>query len=263
MVRVLLVVDDYNEMIYLQTVLKKIGFDVEGLQSSRKFVDSSLGFNPQIVVASALGKKVDVLGFGQDIRKNRGLPKILALRPAGRNITQDQIEAAGVDRVIDTPVNIQKLVLGITTLVGVDESGFLDKLAKLQAKQDPDLAGEDLLLLGSLDDFNEDFAGRKTQSEIEKLLSKPIHEAPPVQETPVDTPKVDLSIEEISDRRERFDKFLAEMEKPDPGHFRRERILQFNKQIRSLPRPEDLDEVEAERKNFVRALFKKPNNNRS
>ena len=31
MLRVALVIDDYNELIYLQTILRKIGIDVEGL----------------------------------------------------------------------------------------------------------------------------------------------------------------------------------------------------------------------------------------
>jgi hypothetical protein len=58
-------------------------------------------------------------------------------------------------------------------------------------------------------------------------------------------------------RSRRYERFLEKMEKPKPGHFQRQRILDFNKKIRTAPKPEDLGDIEAERKAYVKSLFKK------
>lgn len=262
MVRILLVIDDYNELIYLQTLLKKIGFDIEGLNSSKKYADSSLGFNPKVVIGSAFGKKVDILTFGKDIRKSRGFPKLLALKPTGRDVPQSQMDAAGIDLSVDSPVNIKKLILGISNLVGIDEAGFLDKLSKIAVKEDSEFSS-DLMMLGSLDNLDGDLTENLAKKEISQMLGlsdeaphDEIAEEPEVE--PVsETSSYQPTPEDVQSRRARFDKFLASMEKPKSGRFSRDRIIEFNKKIRSAQRPDDSDEVEDQKKSFVKALFNK------
>lgn len=275
----LLVIDDYNEMIYLQTLLKKIGFDVEGLNSAKKYVDASLGFNPQVLIGSALGKSVDVLSFGKDIRKTRGLPKIIALKMGSSAVSNDQLQSAGIDLLLDTPVNIKKLVLGMTSLTGVSEAGFLEKLANIQAKSEDVLSG-DIVVMGSLDNLDVDHGERQAKKEMRSLMGLPEEDTDNTEDTEdedqSEDPKVKrpstsdtaenvfpteakivLSDEEVAQREERYQEFIQKMEKPKPGSFIRDRILEFNKKIRSNPKPDDIDQIEDERKGFVRALFNK------
>ena len=80
MIRLLLVIDDYNEMIYLQTILKKLGLDIEAVSNPRKFTDTILGFNPSIVVMTAHGKKVTGFEFAQSMRKKKGLPDLILFK---------------------------------------------------------------------------------------------------------------------------------------------------------------------------------------
>lgn len=291
-----MVIDDYNEMIYLQTILKKIGFDVEGLNSTKKYADASLGFNPKVVIGSALGKKIDILQFGREIKKSRGLPKIVALKPNGREISRIDIEAAGIDLLIETPVNIKKLVLGLASLVGIDEAGFLEKLEKMAASKDDIENGVgDLMMLGSLDNLDGDLTERAAKKQLGEMLTLGEQENAPLEgehsdidlklknhgredlanegivvgldeadqvelepwQDPAAKPKMRFNNAEVQVRRQRFEDFMKTMDKPEPSHFARDRILNFNKKIRSAMRPVDLDEVEGERKEFVKALFKK------
>ncbi len=235
MVRVLLVIDDYNELLYLQTILKKVGFDVEGLQSQKKFSDASLGFNPQVVVVTGRGHQIDGVQIGKSIRKVRGFPKILALRAANAQLSKDDIQSAGFDLVMDTPVNMKRLVMAVAALGDVDEKPFLEKLDKIQAPATPDAGSILLTDLGSTDVSS----------------SRPAGQAPLF---PLDDE--DLAVK----RRDRYEAFVRNNKLPNKDHFDRDRILDFNKKIRSGAPPEDIDQIEDERKAFVRSLFsdKKP-----
>src|SRR5688572_17247096 len=103
MLRVLVAVEDYSEMLYLQTLLKKIGFDVEGVQNERSFEDTRLSLNPEIILISATGKKLKGIEFAANIRKIRGFPKIVLLfGPQGSSkLSIDEIP--GVEAFLETP----------------------------------------------------------------------------------------------------------------------------------------------------------------
>jgi CheY-like chemotaxis protein len=245
MVRVLLVVDDYNEMIYLQTVLKKIGFDVEALNSTKKYTEASLGFNPQVVVGSIQGQKVDIMHLAKEIRRNRGLPKFVGLRTGVGAGDAEALKSEGLDLVLETPVNMRKLILGMTQLMNVDDKGFIEKLHKIQNQKTSD-DGDEVAFLGSLDQLDGDPIERLKKNELQNVLT----------EAPV---RPDLvSGDQAMTRSHRYSKFLETHPAPKPGRFQRQRILEFNKLIRAAEKPDDLEEIEDQRKKFVKAMFKKP-----
>lgn len=270
MLRVLLIIDDYNELLYLQTVLKKIGFDVEGLNSQKKYSDASLGFNPQILVASAKAKKVDALSLGQTIRRHRGFPKIVALKRSNVSVTRDEMESSGIDTCVDSPVNIKKLVLALAELGNIDETSFLKKLEKLSSSSE-EVTAVDLESIQPLDGMGSEAAELKTQKEVANILGKDSEvqivkgkvekeEARHITGTafPGKTAEeYQVSEKEIQVRNKRFENYLGTMEKPEPSQFQRDRILEFNKNIRKMGSSEDIETVEDERKRFVDALFNK------
>ena len=270
MLRVLLLIDDYNELLYLQTILKKIGFDVEGLNSQKKYSDASLGFNPQILVASAKAKKVDALALGQTIRRHRGFPKIIALKRSNVSVTRDEMESSGLDLCVDSPVNIKKLVLAITELGDIDEAGFLAKLEKLSSSGE-EVTAADIESIKPLDGLDSEISDLKTQKDVASIIGsdsdvqivKGKVEKEEVQHVkggafPEETAEqYQVSEEDLQIRNKRFENYLGTMEKPGPGQYQRDRILEFNKTIREKGAAEDIEEVEDERKRFVDALFKK------
>ena len=52
MKRVLVVVEDYNEMVFCETVLKKVGFDTQGMQRLVGLDEILLSFRPEGVLLS-------------------------------------------------------------------------------------------------------------------------------------------------------------------------------------------------------------------
>jgi DNA-binding response OmpR family regulator len=260
MLRVFLVIDDYNELIYLQTLLKKLGFDVEGLQNPKKYADLSLGFNPQILITTARGKKVDGLKLAQSIHKRRGLPKIVALRTGDQSFHENEFAEAGIDQVLDSPINPKKLILSLSVLGDVDEAQLMDKYSKIKAMIAP---GAPDVTYVSYDENGQPIDSlHNVRSNIDSLKSEASRSPMfPIQketsETAIERQKPVLQQGDDPQRESRFAKWTQLVGNLPESHFDRDRILNFNKKIRATEPPEDIKEIQDERKKFVKALFKK------
>lgn len=134
MLRVLCVIDDYNELLFLERLLRKIGFDVDGLQNPRKFSDVCLGFNPQVIIVTMLGKTVNGISLSQKVNKRGdGFPYIIALQDPHQGYSMDELSDTGIDELIETPINVKKLLKVLSEVGSVDFDTLVDKLAKAQA----------------------------------------------------------------------------------------------------------------------------------
>ncbi len=295
MLRIFLVIDDYNELIYLQSLLKKLGFDVEGLQNQKKYADVSLGFNPQILITTARGRKVDGLALSRSIAKRRGIPKVIALRSPGDSFSPSDFEDAGVDEVLDSPINPKKLLLCIATLGAVDEVVLLEKYVKIKANAM--VTDEEAQLITVFDDNGQPSQDiQRVKAALETAhkqiveggdaaarfplanangTSEAVSDAVGVKEFSV-TPTADRTSTDAKHDRDtptessaladeigvgparqlRFDKWIGEMGKLPVSYFDRSRILEFNRKIREQGSTEDIEEIESDRRDFVRALFK-------
>jgi DNA-binding response OmpR family regulator len=303
MLRIFLVIDDYNELIYLQSLLKKIGFDVEGLQNQKKYADVSLGFNPQVLITTAKGQKVDGIALARSITKRRGIPKILALRTPGASYSPNQYHEAGVDEILDSPINPRKLMLAIANLGGIDENTLLEKYNKMKSNVVTEEDVQQILVHDDLGQPTEDI--QRVKAALENAAKQ--HEENPSLFTvrdenstsgdgangaaarfPLDTspaailesaPVLDVtgfgadldvglspSPQPLEDdalgsaktdlRKQRNEKWLKDIGKLPKSHFNRDRITDFNKKIRARGSSEDIDQIESDRREFVRALFK-------
>ena len=266
MLRVFLVIDDYNELIYLQTLLKKLGFDVESLQNQKKYPDLSLGFNPHILITTAKGRKVDGLALASSIVKKRNLPKIIAL------CTHEQLDSKklienGVDVGIETPVNPKSLIVALAQQGGVDETALLEKYAKIKGHIQSE--GEKHMILSTDESGQPVEHVRSVKETIEELTGVPA-DSPETNEQNIEIQSADTndarakisegySIQSSpdSERMKRFAKAEKELGPISKKNFDRDRIKEFNKLIRAWPQPDDISEIEDERKKFVESLFKK------
>ncbi|MEQ1665267.1 MAG: hypothetical protein ABL927_07830 [Bdellovibrionales bacterium] len=291
MLRIILVIDDYNELIYLQTLLKKMGFDVEGIQNTKKYQDVSLGFNPQILITSARGSKVNGLALAQGIIKMRGYPKIIALGVRVNEFDENKLNSMGIDQILDSPVNPKKLFSTLALLGGVDEEVLLAKYAKIKGYLNPMTNSESTVVNsagGEREDHDIDFqlddpgqasqeikkiklainelTGSDIKSEAKSEVKFPIKSERAGEVEGVDPGiqknSLEESAENIEARQKRFEKIQKEVGELTPQNFDRERIMNFNKIIRSWPQPEDLSEIEDERKKFVKSLFTHKNENK-
>jgi FixJ family two-component response regulator len=228
MLRVLLVLEDYGELMFLQTVLKKVGFDVDAIQNPRLFSDSLLSFNPEIVVMTAYGKRVKGLELSRTIKHVRGVPHVVLVRGAG------QLADAKPDVTwIQTPIGATDLLGAIAAAGNLDRDVLNEKFQKLQASEL----------------FSEEQA--RSLKSVERGAALPKQDQYHGGSGTL-VPST-LSHEE---RTERYKKFLADRPPSEHG-FALKEVQQFVKTLRNEERQSDLEDLERERRAFVEHLFKR------
>ncbi len=55
--RVLLLIDDYSELTFIQIILKKLGFDVDVMQNAHTLSDRIISFNPNLLILTENSKR--------------------------------------------------------------------------------------------------------------------------------------------------------------------------------------------------------------
>lgn len=223
-----MVLEDYGELMFLQTVLKKLGFDVDAIQNPRSYQDHLLRMNPDLLLMTAYGKKVQGLQLAKATKKVRGLPHILLLRSSGQPEDKD----IAVDRWLQSPVSATLMIDSIAELCGLNNQVLQEKFQKLKL----------------------------TEVEAEQARVLKMQEvAGPSLERGQDTGNFGMlkdSSLSSTDRRSRYQKFLAEP-MPEKHGFA---VKQVQDQIKALRKEEsasDLEDLERERKAFVEHLFRK------
>ncbi len=251
MLRVLLVIDDYSELLFLQTLLKKLGFDVDGIQSERSFEETYLTLNPEMLIATAKGKRVNGLSLVENIRRTRGYPKTLLLAPSPLLERLKVLQLPNVDMLVESPVGTMALLRKISQLGEIDEAALVEKYRKLKATLDPQ-SELDLHILNR--DQVETYRGPDESLEENAVTLKG-----PNGSDEVDTPIVKRATSSMGDeeRKRRFAKFVNISDKPQATFFDKDRVQQFTKEIRQSENPEENADLEEERQAFVKALFRK------
>lgn len=237
MKRVLLVIDDYGELLFLQTLLKKLGFDVDGIQNERSFEDTFLALNPEIVIATAKGKRINGLEIAEGLRKVRGLPKVILLATGPIWDRLRGLEIPSVDGVLESPVAASRLLGMIAGVAELDRDGLLEKYRKLKATLSKDSEADAQILQREL-------AAESDQGGVAGVASAP-------------KPLLRPSTMSSEERQKRYQEHLAKQEPVELSRFPRERVEEFTKEIRATEDPQEIAALEEERQTFVKAMFKK------
>ena len=101
MLRIQLVLEDYGDLIGLQTMLKKVGFDVDATQGATGFGDQIVNFNPEVVIMTAHGRKVAGFELAKHMRRVRGLPHVILVHDPERPAENDPAVAKWLPVPID------------------------------------------------------------------------------------------------------------------------------------------------------------------
>ena len=127
--KILLVYEDYSDLMNVETSLKKVGFDVIGLTSEYTIADKILEFNPDLVVGAGKGGKVTSLGVGKRLKEMaRWQGKVVLLFPAGFKPSPQDLIKLRVDMILESPVAPNRLIQVFAKLLGHDEAMLLDRL---------------------------------------------------------------------------------------------------------------------------------------
>ncbi len=228
MVRLLLVIEDYGERMYLQTVLKKLGMDVDSIPHPRGLSEALLRMNPDILLMTGTGGQVNGLELSRGVSRRRGLPHVILTRPTGSR----PIEAPEYVRWIESPVSTPKLLDQISESMKLDSEILRDKYAKLRAKT-------------------------AESSGIRDLNYTPADDEPSLARSHTSSSNLSMEPSAMSsqDRAERYSKFLKG-DMPSNSGFSVKRVEEQVKELRSQKPTETQAELERQRQEFVRQLFK-------
>jgi hypothetical protein len=222
-----MVLEDYGELMFLQTVLKKLGFDVDSIQNPRGFNDHVLTMNPDVLVMTAHGKKVHGVDLSKGLRRARGIPRVILLRTPNAPTEPE----AMADGWLETPVAALGLLNCIAELCGLNKQVLADKFQKLRMQE---IEEEKARVLKMID--GED-------ATLAKSNDPGGHFGTLIPSTMTQT-----------ERNDRYNKYLAEPP-PKEHSFSTKTVIE---QVRSLRKDEATDEeLEAERRRVVEQMFKK------
>lgn len=226
-----MVLEDYGELMFLQTVLKKIGFDVDAIQSPRTFQDSVLRMNPDVLVMTASGKRVKGYELASGLKRPRGTPKIILIcTPGSPAIFDPQI-----DGWLNGPVGALDLLNMIGDLCSLNKKELAEKFQKLK-----------------LSDPNAEPAARVLHVDEKAAGGEMV-------KSDIGSGNFGLlqgSTVSNGERQERYKKAL-EQKRPDHIGFSVKQVQDQVKNLRKEENVEDLAELERQRKAFVEHLFKK------
>ncbi len=224
MVKVLLVYEDFNEMSATINYLKKVGFDVLGINNELGMNDQFLHFNPNVVVAYGKNVRVSSLSVGRKLRDHpRFSGQVVLVLPAGHRPTAEEMLKIRMDAVVDAPVLPEKLIQVLSRLSGSNASDKIDKFARKLSEAEK----EELIHVKSTQLHTEDATGQRP-----KLVD--------------------------AERIKRYQNFTDSIElKEQSTSHQRQDVKKAQKDIKKDWNFDKLEEQDELRRQFAYALFKK------
>ncbi|WII73756.1 hypothetical protein QJS83_07685 [Bdellovibrio sp. 22V] len=140
--KILLVYEDYADLMAVEATLKRVGFDVIGVTSEYAMADQMVAFNPDLVVGSGRGGKVNSLGVGKRLKEaTRWQGKSVLIFPANFKPTPQDLIKIRVDMILEAPVPPLRLVQVLGKILGHDEAVLLERLNKAMHVESPQQKG--------------------------------------------------------------------------------------------------------------------------
>jgi len=136
--KILLVYEDYADLMSVESTLKRVGFDVIGVSSEYSMQDQMLAFNPDVVIGAGRGGKVSSLGVGKRLKEMaRWQGKAVLIFQANFKPTPQDLIKIRVDMILEAPVAPMRIVQVLAKLLGHDESALLERLNKSMHVESP------------------------------------------------------------------------------------------------------------------------------
>jgi two-component SAPR family response regulator len=203
MLRVLVAVEDFGEMVYLQILLSKLGFDVGTVKNPKVLSDSLYKMNPDLVILTARRKRLIGIELAKQTKKIVPKSKILLLTPPQIRDSLTKSELMHADAVLETPVNPPALLDIISRLSNLNVDMLMDKYKKMKSSLPAQADTSSTTVHGDV-------------------------EAPEVMNV-------------ASSQASRYKKFLVLDEGPKVHAFSKQKVTEIVKEIRNEPLDENLE----------------------
>ncbi len=219
------VIEDYNEMLFVETVLKKIGFDCLGVQNDMGIGDKVLSFSPAMILVDGYGRKINGLQLSQKLNRPKGEPKIVLIMTPPETVSDQLLAKHKISGLINRPIHPVQLIEELARVLELDIKVLRAKLDRLGLFQD----------------------GLKEKLQIVKERNKKGAE----EAAPVDNK---LNIE---DRIKSYQKHLDELPPPEVDGVAHNKVVDQVRDFRARENDPELRQIDEERSEFVKALFKR------
>ena len=135
MIRVLLIIEDYNESSFLQITLKKLGVDVETNLNPYTLSNTILSFQPQMVLLTAKGKKINGLKVAIDIKKSKTNSKLVFVKKTGQDFVDKLLQDGAIDGMLVSPISPANVIELLARSFDLDETELKEKFLKSQSSK--------------------------------------------------------------------------------------------------------------------------------
>ena len=244
----MLVIDDFNELVGLETLFRRLGFDVLSLGREVHVPEAVLGFPPDLVIATGLGRHVDGLKLAPKLRYGNSQPRLVVLLPyRDQSAVGDRPELlyAEVDAIIETPFDPRSALKVVSRLLNLDPEPIMQKYSKILSARL--FAPEEMKIV-------------KHRVEPTRLIH--VTKIEPAERPVVASSLTPVFKREMSARESRYAKFLddkAEEELPPLANA--ESMRDARKKLKAVESSDSIEDVQKssklarEKREFVRAMI--------
>lgn len=229
MKRILLISDDFNEMTFLETLMKKLGFDTMGIQSPSVALDKAMIMNPEMIILSDYIKGNSTHQLLESLVSFR--PNMFVILMKG-NLNAPSLHVAEfVNKVVKSPVDPADFIQSICEVAKLNADQYLEKFYKLGLFKGAGAASEPFTVSGKIKSV--------ADTQYIKNLKANV---------------VDKTAEE---RKKRYSAELKSLSQPKVDKVDHKVALKEAQAFRQRTNDIEIQKIDEQRKNFVRALFKK------
>lgn len=129
--RILLVIEDYRELVEVQTFLKKVGFDVIGIQKDSTIKKKAIEFAPEIIFIEAQKEKISGLTIDTKIKRYKGFPKVILIFEKNNTKSINDLTKSILDGVIEKPINPETVLNICAKMLNLDSDSLIKKYQRL------------------------------------------------------------------------------------------------------------------------------------
>lgn len=139
MSKILLVFENYTEMVVVETQLKRVGFDTVGIGSELSLSNHVIELNPSIIVAYGQGNRVSTLSVAKKLKEMiRWNGKVILIFPESMKPTADDLLRIRMDMALEAPPKVERIIQVIARLQNLDEIQLLEKLQSIGSPESAD-----------------------------------------------------------------------------------------------------------------------------
>lgn len=127
--RILLVIDEFNELVGLETLFRRLGFDVLSLGRESTVQEAILGFPPDLIIATGRGRQVDGLTLASRLKFHGARPRVIVLLP--QEALSGGFRSDVIDAIIETPFEPRTALKAVCRLLQLPPEPILEKYSKI------------------------------------------------------------------------------------------------------------------------------------